>query len=70
MQQLLSTLMILIQLWINLILRKQLMNKRFLLAVSGGPDSMFMLNKYKYKDIVVNVPLIITKEMIVASILK
>ncbi|WP_284700094.1 ATP-binding protein [Mycoplasmopsis cynos] len=29
------------------------MNKRFLLAVSGGPDSMFMLNKYKYKDIVV-----------------
>ncbi|QCZ36890.1 tRNA lysidine(34) synthetase TilS [Mycoplasma nasistruthionis] len=27
--------------------------KKYLLAISGGPDSMYLLNKYKNKDIVV-----------------
>ncbi|SYV97970.1 tRNA(Ile)-lysidine synthase, partial [Mycoplasmopsis edwardii] len=29
------------------------MNKKYLIAVSGGPDSMYLLNKYKDKDVVV-----------------
>ncbi|EIE41128.1 tRNA lysidine(34) synthetase TilS [Mycoplasmopsis canis] len=29
------------------------MNKKILLAVSGGPDSMYLLNKYRKKNIVV-----------------
>ncbi|VEU76326.1 tRNA lysidine(34) synthetase TilS [Mycoplasmopsis columboralis] len=28
-------------------------NKKYLLAISGGPDSMFLLNKYKNKRIIV-----------------
>lgn len=30
-----------------------LKNKKYLLAISGGPDSMFLLNKYKNKQIIV-----------------
>ncbi|MCU9937407.1 7-cyano-7-deazaguanine synthase [Mycoplasmopsis felis] len=28
-------------------------NKKYLIAVSGGPDSMFLLDKYKNKNIIV-----------------
>lgn len=27
--------------------------KKYLLAISGGPDSMFLLNKYKHKNIII-----------------
>ena len=41
-----------------------------LLAVSGGPDSMFLLNDYKKEKILLLLMLIIKKEMIQTLIKK